>query len=338
MSGREDDAGLDPGTAAAERERLARRRLARVVSSLRGAREVVVGPWHSEVGFEVLYWIPFLRRLLAEHGVERARVTAISRGGVEAWYAPLAGRYVELYDLVPPQELLARKARRGGGQKQDAPSALDDELVRAAVGRLRAARAVVLHPSLVYGLLGRFWKGGLPLAEVLRRLRHERWSAPRHPVLEGLPERYVAARFYFSDPFPATRANRLLVRDALRSLAAGGDVVLLHTGLELDDHAEAEPGGGGEILRPLAGIAAGDNLRAQSAILAGADAFVGTYGGFSYLAAMLGTPSVALASHPERFFPTHLDVARRASAAAGAPFALLDTASLDLLAPLAPAA
>src|SRR5262245_54769655 len=41
---------------------------------------IVAGPWLGEVGFEILYWIPFLRWLV-DQGVPAERITAISRGG-----------------------------------------------------------------------------------------------------------------------------------------------------------------------------------------------------------------------------------------------------------------
>jgi hypothetical protein len=113
--------------------------------------------------------------------------------------------------------------------------------------------------------------------------------------------------------------------------------VLLHTGLPVDDHEEVEPDGGRRVHRPLVGAPPADNLRLQSVVLAGASAFVGTYGGFSYLAATYGVPTLALASNPERFFPAHLELARRLAAAAGGPFALLDTAALDAVSLLAAA-
>src|SRR4051794_8053845 len=67
-----------------------------------GARTVVVGPWLSEVGFEALYWIPFLRWVKAAFRLDPARVVAVSRGGVASWYDGIAGRYVEIWDHVDP--------------------------------------------------------------------------------------------------------------------------------------------------------------------------------------------------------------------------------------------
>src|SRR5687767_6451751 len=62
-----------------------------------GSNPIVVGPWTGEVGFEVLYWIPFLRWVLREANVARERVIACSRGGVDRWYADIGARYVELF-------------------------------------------------------------------------------------------------------------------------------------------------------------------------------------------------------------------------------------------------
>ena len=60
------------------------------------------------------------------------------------WRPPIkdvAGGYVDIFDLTTPADLAARNAQRrsegeGGGQKQSATSAFDEELLRAARLRL----------------------------------------------------------------------------------------------------------------------------------------------------------------------------------------------------------
>ena len=59
----------------------------------------------------------------------------------------------------------------------------------------------------------------------------------------------------------------------------------------------------------LAGCDARSNLEIQSSIVARAKAFVGTYGGFSYLPPFLGVPSIGLHSDPKGFARPHFDVA-----------------------------
>jgi hypothetical protein len=60
------------------------------------------------------------------------------------------------------------------------------------------------------------------------------------------------------------------------------------------------------------------NLAVQTAVLARARAFVGTYGGYSYLAPLCGVPSLAFFS--ERTFKAHhLHVAQRVFDRLGGP-------------------
>jgi len=127
----------------------------------------------------------------------------------------------------------------------------------------------------------------------------------------------VAVKFYFNECFPPTPHNRAFVRDALRLLAASGPVVALSTGLNIDDHAGDRVDEHGVRHLPE-GIEPARNLHIQSAIVARADAFVGTYGGFSYMAPFHGVKSIAFYSDPGGFSPAHLHMARSAFDGIGA--------------------
>jgi hypothetical protein len=61
-----------------------------------------------------------------------------------------------------------------------------------------------------------------------------------------------------------------------------------------------------------------NNLAVQTAVIRHAEAYVGTYGGFSYLAPMVGTDAVTFYSDPGAFRFDHLEVAKRVFAALGA--------------------
>jgi hypothetical protein len=61
-----------------------------------------------------------------------------------------------------------------------------------------------------------------------------------------------------------------------------------------------------------------ENLALQTALVSGAEAFVGTYGGFSYLAPFLGVRSTAYFADPAAYSPRHLLMARSALATIGA--------------------
>ena len=74
-----------------------------------------------------------------------------------------------------------------------------------------------------------------------------------------------------------------------------------------------------------------DNLSVQTAVIQGAASFVGTYGGFSYLAPLGGVDAVGLYSH-RNFFIQHLDVALQACERVnGGKLTVIDAASASLM-------
>ena len=80
-----------------------------------------------------------------------------------------------------------------------------------------------------------------------------------------------------------------------------------------------------------------DNLAVQSAIVSRARGFVGTYGGFSYLAPLYGVPAVSFYSLRERLVPFHLEHAQRVfSTADTGRFIALDVADAAVLSPNVP--
>jgi hypothetical protein len=289
---------------------------------------VVAGPWLAEVGYELLYWIPFLRFAVEVEPRLRERLWIVSRGGVETWYEGIASRYVELYDTFEPEELEQLReqgsAESDGVRKQMRPTALDDEIL----ARLDLGHRHVLHPSLMFQAFRQTLKRSTLRPQDLP-FRH----APLHPpplTLE-LPEDFVAVRFYYRASFPESEENRALVESTLARLQERAEVVLLDPRRRYDDHLDATVAG--NVLRPPQLGDPATNLAVQSAIVARARAFVGTYGGLSYLPSLLGVPSLALYSDGSRFRPQHLELARRVFATPEyGRFVAVDTSDLDLLA------
>jgi hypothetical protein len=147
----------------------------------------------------------------------------------------------------------------------------------------------------------------------------------------SLPEDFTAARFYFRDSFPNTPANRALVRDTIERLASQRPVVLLNTGVVVDEHLDAEPDSDPRVLRPLTGTAPERNLLAQTAVVARAKLFAGTYGGLAHLAPFYAVPTIGFATAPAEINPVHLALARRTAAAYGTSLAVVDRAGFELL-------
>ena len=295
----------------------------------RTGRPLLAGPWTGEVGFEVLYWVPFLRKLKTRlpAGME---LHVLSRGGAAPWYAGIASRYQDVFDLVPPDEF--RRETERETRKQRTVGAFDRRLIREGSSRLGLSRPIVIHPSLMYGLLYPYWKDQLAVRSLDDYLAPALLPAPDVPLPTGLrlPESFVAARFYFSQCFPNTPANRALVHDVLKRVAGGRPVVLLQTPFAVDDHRDADLEAPGTVsVAPF--LTPANNLAVQSAIISRAQAFVGTYGGFSYVAPLYGVPSMTFYSDAT-FFEQHLEFARRSFARAGAaPFIVLHESERRLM-------
>jgi len=276
-------------------------------------RPILVGPWLSETGFELLYWIPFLRWAQRYGHLRSNRIAVISRGGASSWYGDIASRYLDVLDLVSVQTFRGAQDQRlalHDGQKHYMVTPFDQEVARRAAANLGFRRYDWLHPGLMYNLFRAFWMQLAPSSLLRTFLLPRAMQVPALEPLPGLPDRYIAVKFYTNDALPSTPENQRFVRETLKRLSKRAHVVLLTTGLTLDDHVEYD---GGEVrvhtLEHL--MTPSTNLDIQTRVIASADAFVSTYGGFSYIGPMFGVKTLALYSNPAAFRIDHLEVAQR---------------------------
>ena len=299
----------------------------------RGREPILVGPWLSEVGYEVLYWRPFLAWMIDRYGISPDRLIAVSRGGVGHWYRGIAGRYVELLDLVGADEFAARNAARraGGDQKQLSPSEFDAEIVeRVAARDLNGRTPSLCHPSLMFRLFRRFWFGDRSLDFFLQHMRFERMMSPVGDLV-GLPPRFAAVKFYTGPAIPDTPDRRRVLRGLVSRVADEMPVVVLDTGLSLDDHQDFLFDGLANVIRLPERLMPATNLAVQTRVIAGASLFLGTCGGLAWLAPMLGTPTIGVYAD-DRFLAPHLFVARHAYRLMNAAlFTTIDLAAVDAL-------
>jgi len=320
-----------PKADAVDEARAAVRRLAE------GDGPILAGPWVSEVGYELLYWVPFLRWAIEEQPGLAERMVVVSRGGCEHWYEQLGVRYSDLFDLHEPDELRCRREEAaleaiGGLNKQMTETAFDVELLARIGERLGLEHHAVLHPSLMYKAYWRLVKRReLVSADGGELFRYRPMSAPEPGVLAGqLPEEFVAVRFYFRASFPDTEENVDFARRTVEALAEHTDVVLLNPSISVDDHWDFEPAGGGRVIRIDHLMTPRTNLAVQTAAVARAQAFVGTYGGLAYLPPMLGVRSDSVFSDPSRFKHHHQELAEAVFGGSGfGSFAVHDVRGLD---------
>ena len=60
----------------------------------------IIGPWTEEVGYELFYWIPFVRWVVESLQIPREQLFVISREGTSSWYGDLAYRYADVFSFV----------------------------------------------------------------------------------------------------------------------------------------------------------------------------------------------------------------------------------------------
>jgi hypothetical protein len=257
----------------------------------RSSAPIILGPWKGEVGFEALYWIPFLRKL----GLPKERLIALTRGGAHLWYP--ADRHLDLYSLREPKDLRIDTMlthAKTGMMKQQAWTKFERQVVKDAAKQLGLTRYHVLHPHWMFRTLWPFWTTTRGLTWLLQHLDIQ--SLPAVSI-DGatLPPSYVAVRFYARPTFPMHDATMTVATEAVKQLAKQHTVILLNSGIHADDHVDFTIPAMPNVLKmtDLFATTAENNLSLQSAILSHAQAFVGTYGGLAQLAMLYRKPTVS---------------------------------------------
>jgi hypothetical protein len=274
-------------------------------------RPIIVGPWMSEVGYEILYWIPFLRWLQRAYRLPRERVIAVSRGGVASWYSDLAERYVDVFTCVEPEAVARRMQRTDGSSKQLVVDAFESDVLRTVIEREGCTGASIVHPSLMYRLFRAYWSGRASTGFVERYTRFDRVAPPETPRPAGLPHEYVAAKFYAARSLPDRPDVRRALSACVAAIAERWPVVVLDTGLRLDDHTDLALDANPRVISLRDAMTAGDNLAIQTRVIAGARGFVGTCGSVAWLAPLVGIDTVPVFAD-SKLLHAHLQVAWRA--------------------------
>jgi hypothetical protein len=190
----------------------------------------------------------------------------------------------------------------------------------------------------MYRLFSLYWSGHRAMGFMDAHTRFIRTDAV--PVIDPsrLPREYVAVKFYAARSLPDTPELRARLRSMVEALAAQTPVVLLDTGLVLeDDHGDYAFAENGRVISAKPWMTPRNNLAVQTQIVAGARAFVGTCGSIAWLAPRLGVNTSALYCDP-KWLHAHLPVAMRAYHKMGAGrFSVADLRAIDPLGALAAA-
>ena len=261
------------------------------------SRPIVIGPWRSELGFEALYWLPFLRWAQAYGNVNPARFVTLTRGGAGTFYGAPG---VDLYQLrsvsaVRQENLYDAQATKV--QKQMRVTRWDRAVASEAADYLhgRGTQYHLLHPSWMYWALEPFWEEHAGMRYLLSLCDFT--PIPKMPLPAGvpLPDKFVAMKFYARHTFPVGPDTQSFIMETAKTIAAQTHIVLLSSGVQADEHQDVRIEGPNIVNLPA--VAAEQNVALQAAVLSKASAFVGVYGGTAQLALRMGIPSVSFYKH-----------------------------------------
>jgi hypothetical protein len=302
-------------------------------------RPILIGPWRSEVGFEILYWIPFLHKFMQDYKIQPDRLIAVGRGGSAAWYG-FAGS-ADLYEHVPVEVSRTwsiQASQQTGSMKPHREEPWERHVCGLTAHALGLARYHRLSPSWMYSLLRPYWEGRTSQRWITERtLQPVKMLAPKlTPALQSkLPKEFIAMRWYARPTWPYQEKLNLWTREFTEKIAQKMPVVMIDS-FHADDHADIHTGKIENVFRlsDLTEMTALDNLAIQSSVIAKAKAYVGTYGGMSQAAMRWGVPTLALYAEFGQTAPEHLSLTQHLSLRTGVPFIACQPKDVDGALPL----
>ena len=306
----------------------------------RSTKPILAGCWRSEVGFELLYWLPFLAKCQQDYGISKDRLVYIGRGGSAAWFDG-AGRGDILEHMTLPQlrALSVQASQQTGSVKQTTTEPWERSVCDLAMNSVGLPEYHVLSPHWMYRLCAPFWEGREPLSFLDRYLLHQvRMPAPAIPkALETkLPGSYIAMRWYSRPTWPLKEHLVLWTRKLVEAVSAHTPVILIDSGFQTDDHGDINLGPIPNVVRlsDLQPMTPTNNLQIQSGVIARASGYVGTYGGMAQGAMRWGVPTLALYESFGQTSPMHLHLTQSLSLQSGVPFVATYPQCVDALLPL----
>jgi hypothetical protein len=293
------------------------------------SKPILVGPWRSELGFESMYFLPFLRWAIKAAGIQPERLLVVTRGGAGVLYGLPSVDLYRLRSVDYVRQENGYDSARTGLQKQVLRTAWDNDVLKEAAALTfgRGQKFHVLHPSWMYWALSPFWEQQRGTNYLASMTDYELLPKPAKPA--ELPESYVAMKWYARHTFPYPHPETQdLVAKVAGAIAARTPVVLLTSGIKADDHTDIVVKGPNITLLPE--VSPDQNLALQLSVMAHATACVGVYGGMMQTALRMGVPSVSFYQHFGGTAHAHLSLSSYLSQRSGVPFVVGSLADAHL--------
>lgn len=262
---------------------------------------VLFGPWTSEIGFELLYWIPYLKK---NFKLENKKIIIISRGGVENWYKfSNYYKYFNLLDLVSSSEIKNHFdiKKSIGGQKQFFLEDFDKKIIQKVKEKLKINSIEVIHPKEMYNFFKPYWSGLYSYG--FRTIVEKEMKFNELDKIDLKVKNFVACKIYSSSILNIDQNKEIYsqkIKIILNEILKKFNIIFLNFETD-DDHQVINFDGLNTnenkffFFKDLVkNLDIQNNLKIQSTIVSQSEFFLGTYGGFAYLPAYYNKHSVGL--------------------------------------------
>jgi hypothetical protein len=262
---------------------------------------------------------------------------AIGRGGSAAWYQ-FPGS-ADLFEFLPVETVRAfslQSSQQTGSVKQHQDEGWERHVTALTAKSLGLEHYSVLSPTWMYQLLSPFWAGDKSLKWLDKYLLQPvRLTPPELPEDLTLPESFIAMRWYARATWPHREELLLWTRRLVEKVSAHVPVILIDAG-HMDDHGDINLGEipGVRTLSQMTTSTPLNNLAVQTAVIARAKGYIGTYGGMSQAAMRFGVPTIALYDQFANTSPAHLQLTQDLSLKTNVPFISCQYKQLDQVLPV----
>ena len=268
---------------------------------------LIIGPWFSELGFELLYWIPYINKLYTDKIFANKNVATISRGGVEEFYSFLPGKHFNLlehYSQVDWSKITSSIWRDLGGLKQSMLVNQEIDMLVNLKSELnfdQDSKTLILHPSLMFSLFRPFWRNKSWSADIIS----EQLNFPS--FMRHKTENFGAVKIYSRPSLSISVASAKKIKEFLEN--ENIKLKIISSDSYKDDHEVlALDNIENSILVPVDEYE--NNLKIQLDVIKKSSVSYTTYGGLSYYALYLGKTSFGFYSDSSKFDEQHIKVAK----------------------------
>lgn len=277
---------------------------------LQDNKPVIAGPYISDIGIEILYWIPFLRWLIKNYNLSKNRLITISRCGTDIWYNELNGKHIDICDFLEEKEFFFMINQRiVNGIKQFTITEIEKDILNKITEKIKVDDYYLVHPSLMFNVFLPIWKQKLPADFIKNYTIYKHFPFLKEQFqIDRVPKDYIAVNFSFCPQFPNNSQNRFFLENLLAELCKEYKIINLNTGIQIDRHIDFDFESD-KIINIKNLVNYKNLLKVQTDIISNARLFIGTHSGISFLAPLIGVKTLNIYSEMNAgTFPVHFNI------------------------------